>query len=330
MLKFSLKRIAVMIPVLIGVLFIVFTLSHFMPGDPVLTKLGNNFTQEQYDAVSHSLGLDRPFLVQFWNYLVKFVTKFDMGTSYQSNRAVSTMIFERISVTLKLGVYSSIVTFVLGVPLGIMSALKQYSVADFSVTTLSLILASLPGFWLAMMMMLLFSLALGWLPSSGIKPWTAWIMPILAQGLMPVAVVTRMTRSSMLEVVRQDYIRTAFAKGLSDRVVIVKHELKNALIPILTIFGMQMTMIFGGSVVIEMIFSMPGMGTLLMSAINNRDYPVIMGVVLMISFTVCIINLLVDLAYAAADPRIKAQFSGGGFKRRRKVLKSLAKTGGEV
>jgi len=297
-----------MIPVLLGVLFIVFALSQFMPGDPVINKLGSNYTPEQYAAAAHAMGLDKPFLAQFWDYLVGVVTRFDLGTSYQSHRAVSTMIFERVAVTLKLGIFSSIVTLGLGVPLGILSAIKRYSPLDFTVTTVSLFFASMPGFWLGMMMMILFSLTLGLLPSSGIGTWQHWVMPVLAQGLMPIAMIARMTRSSMLEVIRQDYIRTARAKGLSERVVIYRHALRNALIPVITVFGMQMSMIFGGSIIIEMIFSMPGMGTLLMAAINNRDYPTIMGVVFMISLFVCIINLIVDLIYAAVDPRIKAQF----------------------
>jgi len=335
MVKYIIRRIVIMIPVLIGVLFIVFTLNQLMPGDPVINMIGTRFTPEQYAAAAHTLGLDQPFFVRFWNYIVGVVTHFDLGTSYQTHRSVSAMIIERIPVTLKLGIYSSIFTFVLGVPLGIVSAIKQYSVIDFSVTTISMVLAAMPGFWLAMLLMLSLSLSLELLPSSGIGTWQHWVMPILAQGLMPIAIVARMTRSSMLEVVRQDYIVMAFAKGLSERAVILRHELKNALIPIITVFGMQMSMIFGGSVVIEMIFSMPGMGTLLMAAINNRDYPTIMGVVFMISLCVCIINLLVDPAYAAADPRIKAQFTGG-LQRKRKddsvaeALEEDAEAGGAV
>ena len=323
MVRFTIRRILLMIPVLLGVMFIVFTLSHFMPGDPVVSKLGSNYTQEQYDQTEHEMGLDKPFIVQFVNYVVGVVTKFDLGTSYQSSRAVRTMILERMGVTLKLGIFSILVTIILGVPLGVISAIKQYSPLDYSVTTISLIFAAVPGFWLAMMMMLLFALKLGWLPSGGIGSWKNYVMPVLAQGLMPLASVTRMARSSMLEVIRQDYIRTARAKGLSNGVVVRRHALKNALIPVITVIGMMVSMIFGGSVVVEMIFSMPGMGTLLMAAINTRDYPTIMGVVFMISLFVCITNLLVDLAYAAVDPRIKAQFSGGARKKRKKPEKTL-------
>ena len=325
MLRFTIKRLLWMIPVLLGILFIVFTLSHFMPGDPVQSKLGTNYTQEQYDAMEHELGLDQPFLKQFWDYLVGIVTKFDLGTSYKSYRPVNTMIFERLGTTLKLGILSSIVTIVISMPLGIISARHQYSPLDYSVTTISLVFASVPGFWLAMMMMILFALKLGWLPSSGIGSWKNYVMPVLAQGLMPLASVTRMTRSSMLEVIRQDYIRTARAKGLPEKKVINRHALKNALIPVITVIGMQLTMIFGGSVVIETIFSMPGLGTLLMSSINGRDYPAIMGIVFIISLSVCVINLLVDLMYAMVDPRIKAQFAAGANKGKPMWLRKLKK-----
>ena len=327
MLRFTVKRLLWMIPVLLGILFIVFTLSHFMPGDPVQSKLGTNYTQEQYDAMEHELGLDQPFLKQFWDYLVGVVTRFDLGMSYKSYRPVNTMIFERLGTTLKLGIFSSIVTIIISMPLGIISARHQYSPLDYSVTTVSLIFASVPGFWLAMMMMILFALKLGWLPSSGIGSWKNYVMPVLAQGLMPLASVTRMTRSSMLEVIRQDYIRTARAKGLPENKVINRHALKNALIPVITVIGMQMSMIFGGSVVIETIFSMPGLGTLLMSSINGRDYPAIMGIVFIISLSVCVVNLLVDLVYAAVDPRIKAQFASGAHGGKPTWLKKLQKGG---
>ena len=318
MLKFTIRRLLVTIPVLLGVLFIVFSLNHFMPGDPVVSKIGSNYTQEQYDRVEHEMGLDKPFLVQFVDYVVGIVTRFDLGDSYQSNREVRTMILERVGVTLKLGLLSVLVTVILGVPLGVISAIKQYSPLDYGVTTVSLILAAVPGFWLAMMMMILFSLKLGWLPAGGITSWKCYIMPVMAQGLMPLASVTRMARSSMLEVIRQDYIRTARAKGLSEAKVVTRHALKNALLSVITVIGMMISMIFGGSMVIEMIFSMPGMGTMLMSAINSRDYPVVMGVVFMISLFTCITNLLVDLAYAAVDPRIKAQFASSGRKKKMK------------
>ena len=330
MLRFIIKRILMMIPVLLGVMLIVFSLSHFMPGDPVVNALGSEYTQEQYDQKAAEMGLDKPFLQQFLDYLVDVVFHQDLGYSYKSHREVSTEIGERIGISLRLGIMSCMITVLLGIPLGIISAIKQYSPLDYTVTTISLIFASMPGFWLALMMMLLFSLTLKWLPSSGLSSWKHYVMPVLAQGLMPIASIVRMTRSSMLEVIRQDYIRTARAKGLSERMVIWRHALKNALIPVITVIGMQASMIIGGSVIIETIFSIPGVGTLLMTAINNRDYPSTMGIVLVLSLFVCIVNLIVDLVYATVDPRIKAQFVSSTRQRRKKEPRKIMGEGAET
>ena len=318
MAKFILKRLLMMIPVLLGVMLIVFTLTHLMPGDPVENFLSNNYTQEQYDAKEAELGLDKPFFTQFFNYVKGIVTGFDLGTSYQSKRPVKTEILERIGTTLKIGLLGTLVTVILGVPFGIISATKQYSPLDYGITTLSVCLASMPGFWLALMLIIIFSLHLKWFPASGLASWKAYILPVASLGLMPVAAVTRMTRSSMLECIRADYIRTARAKGLKEGIVIRKHALRNALIPVVTLIGMQLSVIMGGSVVIETIFTIPGLGTLMMTAINTRDYPRIQGIVLVLSMTVCVMNLVVDIVYAAIDPRIKAQLFGSGGKRRRK------------
>ena len=313
-----------MIPVLVGVLFIVFTINHFSPGDPVASLLGGNYTQEQYDAKEKELGLDRPFFTQFIDYVVGIVTDFDLGTSYQTKRAVATEILERFPTTLLLGMLGVVLTIIVGVPFGIISATKQYSALDYIVTIVSLVFASIPSFWMAMMFQLTVSHRLGWLPAT----YTAgsvvsMILPVLTLGLSPVATVTRMTRSSMLDVIRQDYIRTARAKGLSEREVIWKHALKNALIPVITVIGMQLGSIIAGSVVVEAIFSIPGLGSLLMNAINNRNYPVIQGSVLFMSVFISLMNLLVDLVYGFVDPRIKAQY--GGKKKTAKKAEAPAK-----
>lgn len=317
-----------MIPVLLGVLFIVFTINHFGPGDPVAALLGGNYTQEQYDAKEAELGLDQPFVTQFVNYVVGIVTDFDLGTSYQSKRDVSSEILERFPTTLYLGLIGVALTVIVGVPFGIISATKQYSALDYIVTIVSLIFASIPSFWMAMMMQLSLSYKLGWLPAT-YTPTNilSYVMPVLCLGLSPVATVTRMTRSSMLDVIRQDYIRTARAKGLSERDVIWKHALKNALIPVITVIGMQLGTIIAGSVVVEAIFSIPGLGSLLMTAINNKNYPVIQGCVLFMSVFISIMNLLVDLIYGFVDPRIKAQYGGG---KKKVAKKEPAKAEGEV
>ena len=328
MIKYIVRRVLMMIPVLLGVLFIVFTINHFGPGDPVAALLGGNYTQEQYDAKEAELGLDKPFFTQFINYVAGVVTELDLGTSYQSKRPVSTEILERFPTTLYLGLIGVALTIVVGVPFGIVSATKQYSALDYIVTIVSLIFASIPSFWMAMMFQLGLSYNLGWFPATySAGNILSMVMPVLTLGLSPVATVTRMTRSSMLDVIRQDYIRTARAKGLSERDVIWKHALKNALIPVITIIGMQLGTVIAGSVVVEAIFAIPGLGSLLMDAINNRNYPIIQGSVLFMSIFISLMNLLVDLIYGFVDPRIKAQY-GGSKKKTAKKAPEAAK--GEV
>ena len=318
MIKYIVKRLLQMIPVLLGVLIIVFSLSYLMPGDPVLNQLPDNYTQEQYDQVEHEMGLDQPYLVQLGQYIWGVVTRLDLGTSYMTNRAVSATIAERVGVTIQLGVLSVCVTVVLGIPFGIISAIKQKTALDYTVSILAVVLASIPGFWLALMGIVVFSIKLNLLPASGLSTPLHYVLPVAASGMMSLAGTTRMTRSSLLEVIRQDYIRTARAKGLREMAIIRKHALKNALIPVITMIGGQISMVIGGNVIIESIFNIPGIGSLMVTGINNRDYPTIMGITLVIAVFVCCMNLLVDLAYAAIDPRIKAQFAGGG-KRRKKT-----------
>ncbi len=304
-----------MIPILFFVVFIVFAINRMTPGDPVALQLEVEYTQEQYDMKKAEMGLDKPFFTQFYLYIKGIVTQFDFGTSWQTKRSVTLEILERFPTTLKLGV---LVTIILGVSFGIISATKQYSPLDYTVTSTSLVLASMPNFWLALLMILLFALKLKWLPATGTATWKHWILPVIAQGLGPVATVTRMTRSSMLEVVRQDYITTARAKGLSERKVIFKHALKNALLPIVTVIGMQLGGILAGSVVIEAVFSIGGIGSLMMAAINNRNYPMIQGCVLFLSMSICIMNLAVDILYGFIDPRIMAQYKNSAKKKLRR------------
>lgn len=324
MVRFIVKRLLIIIPTLLGILFIIFTINYFTPGDPAMSALGKNYTEEAYQAKIVEMGLDQPFVTRYFIYLKNIVTKLDLGTSYSTLRPVSSMIGERITTTLKLGILSSIVTILLGVVVGIISAIKQYSPIDYISMSLSVFFAAMPGFWLALMCIMFFCINLGWLPASGLTTWKHYILPVLCLGLSPIAIIIRMTRSSMLDVIRMDYIRTARAKGVSERSVIYKHALRNALIPVITTVGMQLSMVVAGSVVIESIFSIPGIGMLMLSAINNRDYPLIQGVVLVLSLFICVINLLVDLAYAAVDPRIKAQYVGVSKTRNKKPEKEAA------
>jgi len=302
-----------------GVLFIVFLISYITPGDPVKIMLGRNYTEEAYLAKTQELGLDKPFLEQYVRYVVNMVTKGDLGTSYVYGHSVAQQIGDRMGVTLEIGILGVILTVLLGLPIGVLSATKQYSVLDYGTTTISMILAAMPNFWLALMLVIILSLNLGWLPATGISSWKGWVMPCITLGMTPLAAVTRMTRSSMLEVIRQDYIRTAYSKGLTEREVIWKHAIRNAMIPVITTIGTMASMIFGGSVVIESIFNIPGLGMLMQTAITNADYPVVLGSVLIISFFVCLINLLVDLLYGFLDPRIKALYTTSRKKRAKKT-----------
>ena len=308
MARYIIKRLLWMIPVVLGVLLIVFFISYITPGDPVKIILGSNYTEEMYEAKTQELGLDKPFLVQYGRYVADLVTKGSMGTSYTYGPPVSAQIVSRIGITMEIGLLGVLLTIIIGVPIGVVSATKQYSVLDYSVTTLSTLFAAMPNFWLALLCILLFSLKLGWLPATGFGTWKQLVLPVVTNALTSVAVVARMARSSMLEVIRQDYIRTARAKGLREGTVIRRHALKNSLIPVLTVIGMQMSMVMGGSVIIETIFSIPGLGAYMMAGINARDYPVINGCVLVLSLSICVMNLLVDIAYAYVDPRIRSQY----------------------
>lgn len=320
MIKYILKRLLWIIPTILGVLLIIFTINDLMPSDPAMNALGSNYTEELYQQKREEMGLNRPFLVRYGEYVFNFVTKLDMGTSYSTLRPVRTVIGERLGVSLLLGLYGSLITIIFGIIIGILSAVKQYSVLDYITTVLATFFAAMPNFWLALMGILIFSQNLHWLPAAGLTSWKHWIMPVICVGIGPIALVVRMTRTSMLDVIRQDYIRTARAKGVKERTVIYKHALRNALIPVITVVGMQLSVIFGGSIIVETIYSIPGMGMLLLNAINSRDYPLIQGCVLVMSLAVCVINLLVDLAYAVADPRIKAQYTGGGKKKKKKAV----------
>lgn len=311
MLKYILKNILLIIPTLLGVVIVVFTINYFTPGDPVVLMLGADYTEEQYEETAAELGVDQPYFVQLYNYVKNIVTKLDFGTSYKTKLPIMDDVAERLPVTLKLGLLTCLVTILVGIPFGIISATKQYSVFDYVVTFVSLFFSSVPGFWFSMMI-LAFSLKLNWLPASGIESWKSYVMPVIGGAVSSIAMLTRQTRSSMLEVIRQDYIRTARAKGVSERVVIWKHALRNALIPVVTIVGMQLGAIMGGSAIIETIHSFPGMGTLLLTAINGKDYPTIQTIVLLLAAIICLMNMLVDIAYGFVDPRIRI---GGGKKR---------------
>ena len=309
MLGYILRRCAMLIPVILGVVFIVFVMMYVTPGDPARMVLGEQAPQEDVDNLRAEMGLDDPFLFQFGRYVYKAVVHGDIGRSYITKRPVWDELMTAFPITLKLSALAMGIALLVGIPCGIVTAVKQYSIFDNIVTLFALIGISMPVFWLGLLLILLFTVKLAWLPPSGFDSLAAMIMPAVTLGLQSVAIITRMTRSSMLEVVRQDYIRTARSKGQKESVVIRKHALPNALVPVITIAGIQFGILLGGAVLTEIIFSIPGLGRLMVSSIEMRDYPMVQGGVLFIALAFCLVNLGVDLLYAWLDPRIKSQYT---------------------
>ncbi|MDN5351887.1 MAG: peptide/nickel transport system permease protein [Clostridiales bacterium] len=309
MLRFLFRRILMMIPVLLGVSLVVFIMSYFTPGDPAVMILGDMATQEDIEMMHKELKLDEPFVVQYVNYVKNIVTKGDFGTSYTTKQPVLDELLARFPNTFKLAGLSVILSVLIGITVGIISATRQYSILDNVATALSFIGVSMPNFWQGMMLIIVFSVWLGWLPPSGFSTPLHWILPAVTIGTSSAAQIMRMTRSSMLEVIRQDYIRTARAKGQSERVVIWRHALKNALIPIITVVGLSFGRLLGGAVLTESIFSIAGIGKLMVDAINLRNYPLVQGGVLFIAIVMSVVNLIVDVLYAYVDPRIRTQFT---------------------
>lgn len=305
--RYILRRLAMMIPVLLGVTLIVFTIMSFTPGDPARLILGQSAPQATVDKLHTDMGLDDPFAVRYLRYMGG-VLHGDFGTSYRTQRPVFEEIFTRFPVTLKLAFASIALVVLIGIPLGILSAVKQYSVLDMICTVSAMLMASVPGFWLGLMMILLFSLNLGWLPSSGVGSPAHYIMPAVALSLPIAAEVLRMTRSTMLETIRQDYIRTARSKGASESTVIWRHALKNALLPVVTVIGSEFGGLLGGTILIESVFALPGLGSLVVNSIRTKDVPQVMAATLFIAFIFCVVLLLVDILYAFIDPRIKARY----------------------
>lgn len=308
MYKYILKRLLMMIPVLLGVSLVVFTMMFFTPGDPARIILGADAKQADIENKREELGLNEPFITQYVNYVKNIVTKGDFGTSYSTGRPVTEEIVQRFPTTLRLAGMSILLSVIIGIPAGIIAATKQYSAFDHIGTLISLIGVSMPPFWMGLVLIILFSVTLGWLPASGFYGPAYWILPTITVGTASAATIMRMTRSSMLEVVGQDYMRTARAKGVSERIAILKHALYNALIPIITVVGLQFGGLLGGAVLTESIFSIPGIGKLMVDSIKEKNFPMVQGGVLFIAIVFSFVNLAVDLLYAYVDPRIKSQY----------------------
>jgi peptide/nickel transport system permease protein len=317
MLTYVVRRLLQTVVVLLLVSIIVFIALRTLPGNPVLMLVTRNelqeFTEEQIKALQHEFGLDRPLVVQYFYWISGVLTRGDLGDSIVNRSPVSKFLVQRLPITFHIGILAIILAIIIGVPAGVVCAVRRTKWQDSTVTLLANIGITAPNFWVGMLMIYFFGLYLGILPVYGYtSPFTDFgmstrqiIMPVLCLAVFPVASITRQTRSSMLEVMRQDYVRTAWSKGLKERAVIIKHALKNGLIPVVTLLGMSVGIVIGGSVLIETVFNIPGMGRLAVDAILNQDYPIVQGVVLTIATAVAATNLLVDISYGWIDPRIR-------------------------
>lgn len=307
MYKYICKRILMMIPVIIGVSLLVFLVLKMTPGDPARVVAGSEADEATVEQIREELGLNKPVLQQYVDYMLALLHG-DMGTSYTTRKPVADEILARMSTTFILAFAGVFVAVLIGIPLGIISATKQYSVLDYISTLLALGGVAMPNFWLGLMLILLFSLKLGWLPSGGGDSWTSYVLPAITLGVGATASFMRTTRSSMLEVIRQDYIRTARAKGAGEGRVVMHHALRNAMIPVITVIGLQIGTLLGGAVVNETVFSLPGLGTLMINAINQKNEPVVLGCLITFAIIFSLVNLLIDILYAFIDPRIKSQY----------------------
>lgn len=312
MTKAVLSRIAAVIPVLLGIAVITFFLIRLIPGDIVNVIMGQDFGDPAFEAELRRLfGLDQPLHVQFTDWFTALL-RGDLGHSLRTRRPVVTEILERFPMTLELTIAALVVSLVIAIPLGIISATKRNSAADMSSRVGSLIGLSLPNFWLGILLIMLFSVTLGWLPSGGYQDFAfSWehfqflVLPAITLGTGLAAVTMRMTRSSLLEVLGIDYVRTARSKGLYERTVIGRHALRNALIPVVTVVGIQAGGLLGGALVVEQVFSWPGLGTLVIRSIEQRDYPLVQGLIIFLAFFFVLMSLIVDLLYLYLDPRLR-------------------------
>ncbi len=304
MIAYIIRRIFMLIPVLFGVVLVSFSLLHLVPGDPAEILAGQEASAADVARIRAEYGLDKPLLVQFGRF-VWSAARGDLGISIQSRHPVNELLFQRLAFTLQLSLVSILVASAIGLLAGIVSSTRQYSIFDTTSMLGALFGISMPIFWLALLLILLFSVKLHWFPAGGTGGLTHLILPAVALGSASAAVIARMARASMLEVTRQDYIRTARATGHREQVVIFRHALKNAMIPVLTVFGLEFGQMLGGAVLTETVFSLPGIGRLLVEGIFARDYPVVQGAMMVVATTFVLVNLLTDVAYAFFDPRIR-------------------------
>ncbi|TMI89404.1 MAG: ABC transporter permease [Bacillati bacterium ANGP1] len=317
MTRFAVRRLLQMIPVLFFVSVIIFVLINLVPGDAARLFLGEEAPPDALAALRHELGLDRPLYVQYLRW-VGGMLRGDFGHSFKDNRKVLTTVLQKVPVTGELTIAALAIAWTIAIPAGVVAAWRRRTAVDYSASAAALTGLSIPNFWLGIMLIYLFAVHLRWLPASGFVPLgqdpvlnlKTIVMPAFVLGIVLAAVVMRQLRSSMLEVLSADYVRTANAKGLGERVVLVRHALRNAVIPVITVMGIQMGTLFGGAVITETIFALPGLGRLTVESIYGRDYPMLEGVVMFSAFAVLAVNLVVDIVYSLIDPRIKLAGSG--------------------
>ena len=312
MSAFLVRRLLTTLLVALGVTFVTFLIIQLVPGDPARIILGINADQAKVEELRHIMGLDRPLLVQYGDWLWSLLHG-DLGESYITGQSVMEAVLERLPRTLALAGAALSIALLIALPLGIISAMRPRSPMDYSAMVFSQVGVSIPDFWMGIMLILIFSLTLRWLPPSGYVALTEnpveWlrhlILPAITVGIISASVITRFVRSSMLETLHQDYVRTARSKGLGEPLIVGRHVLKNAFIPVITVIGLQLAALLGGVVIVEVIFAWPGVGRLALDAVQRRDYPMLQGAVLFIALSFAVINLIVDLLYAYLDPRIK-------------------------
>lgn len=305
MAKYIVKRMLALIPVIFGVTLVVFLIMQLAPGDPARMIAGELASPEQVNELREEMGLNDPILVRYFNYMVDFFHG-DLGESYFKHRAVMDEIMDRFPYTAKLAAVAVVLTIVMSIPIGIVAAVKQNSWFDNLSLVVTLFGISMPVFWLGLLLIILFALRLGLLPTGGAETWKGYILPAFCLAFSNMSTVARTTRSSMLETIRQDYVRTARAKGVSKGKVIRKHAFRNALIPTITVIGIQISQLLGGSVVVETVFAWPGVGRLMIESINSRDTPLVLGCIVMLTIIFSLLNLVIDLCYGFFDPRVKA------------------------
>jgi len=307
--RYVLKRILILIPIIMSITFVVYGLMSLAPGDPGTAMLGAGAPEEQVAAFNESVGFNRPFIVKYGDFLYNMLFKMDLGTSYRTRQPIIDEIKARLPISFKLAFSATLLAASIGIPVGVLSAVKQYSLLDTLPTFMALFLQAVPSFWMGMMLIYIFAFKLGWLPAYGMDSFKSWILPTITLGLGHSARMLRFTRSSMLETIRADYVRTARAKGAAERTVIWKHAMKNGLLPVITNLGSTFGILIGGAIITESLFSLSGLGTLTLTSINLRDTPTVVATAVVFAVLYNVILMMIDILYAFIDPKIKAKYS---------------------